>query len=369
MPLVFILAGDPSGDIHAARLMSEMKGIIPDVEFIGIGGDMMQAEGLKSIVPISDISVVGFWEVLKKINLFRNLMSNCKDILLNQKVDLFLPVDYPGFNIKLAKYAKSQNIPVAYYIAPQLWAWGQKRAKKLSNIDKLFVVFPFEVDFFKKYGINAEFVGHPLLDNPLLKNNPPNFSERENIIALLPGSRQQEIEKHLELFVQSALLFKQAYPEFKIVLAKNQNTNIDIYLKFLQNNNILIEENSLELMKKAKIGIVKTGTSNLEAALAGMPFVMVYKTSSFSYFLSKQLIDLKYISIVNILTNSLIIPEVIQNEATPQKISSCLIEILKSNEKQKLINDTYNEIRIKLGSNCASQTAAEKIRNYFFNKI
>lgn len=366
MPLVFISAGDPSGDIHAARLMSRMKEIIPNVEFIGIGGDRMQAEGLQSIVPIQEISVVGFWEVLKKINVFRNLMSNCKDILSNQKIDLFLPVDYPGFNIKLAKYAKSQNIPVAYYIAPQLWAWGQKRAQQLSDIDKLFVVFPFEVDFFIKHGINAEFVGHPLLDNPLLKQEPLAFSERDNIIALLPGSRQQEIEKHLKLFVRSAVLFKDEYPDFKIVLAKNASTNIDRYLNFLQDNNVLLEVNSLELMKKAKIGIVKTGTSNLEAALAGMPFVMVYKTSFFSYLLSKQLINLKYISIINILKNELIVPEIIQNQATPQRISSSLIEILKSQDKKQLIKDVYYEIRVILGSNSAAQTTAEKIKNYFF---
>ncbi len=366
MPLIFISAGDPSGDIHAARLMKELKKIIPDIEFIGIGGYRMQTEGLQSIIPIQEISVVGFWEVLKKINIFRNLMSNCKNIFTNKKVDLFLPVDYPGFNIKLAKFAKSKNIPVAYYIAPQLWAWGKNRARKLSGVDKLFVVFPFEVDFFKQFGINAEFVGHPLLDNPLLKEKSSDFSERENIIALLPGSRQQEIEKHLELFVQSAVLFKETYTDFKIVLAKNVNTNIERYYKFLQDYNVLVEENSLELMKKAKIGIVKTGTSNLEAALAGMPFVMVYKTSFFSYVLSKQLIELEYISIVNILKNKTIVPEIIQQDANPQKISKSLIDMLTSQEKIQLIQNVYSEIRDRLCSASASQTTAEKIRDYFF---
>lgn len=366
MPLIFISAGDPSGDIHAAHLMSKLKEIVRNVEFIGIGGEKMQAEGLQSIIPIQEISVVGFWEVLKKINIFRKLMSDCKNILSNQKIDLFLPVDYPGFNIKLAKFAKSQNISVAYYIAPQLWAWGKNRARKLSVVDKLFVVFPFEVDFFKQFGINAEFVGHPLLDNPLLKEIPSDFSDRENIIALLPGSRQQEIENHLELFVQSAMLLKKTYPDFQIALARNANTNLDLYNSFLQDNNVLIEENSLELMKKAKIGIVKTGTSNLEAALAGMPFVMVYKTSVFSYILSKQLIDLEYISIVNILKNKVIIPEIIQKDANPQSISKSLIDLLSSQEKIRLIQSVYSEIRNTLGSANASETTAEKIRDNFF---
>jgi lipid-A-disaccharide synthase len=365
MPRVFISVGDPSGDIHAARLMQELQKLVPNIEFIGIGGENMEQCGLRSIIPISEISVVGFWEVLKKINTFRQLMTNCKTILSNEKVDLFLPIDYPGFNIKLTKFAKSQNIPVVYYIAPQLWAWGKHRAKQLQIVDKLFVVFPFEEQFFKNYGINAEFVGHPLLDNPLLQNTPTNYSERENILAILPGSRQQEIDKHIELFVRSANLFREKFNNYRIVLAKSTNANLSRYESFIKYNEIEIEENSLELMVKSKLGIIKTGTSNLEAALCGMPFTMVYKTSNLSYVISKQLIDLNFISIVNILEKRLIIDEIIQKDATPEKISNSLIKIYENSEKLSDILNSFANIRKILQKAGASKTVAQRIKDNF----
>lgn len=365
MPKIFISAGDPSGDIHGARLMQELQKLVPDLEFVGIGGDNMVRVGLNSLIPIKEISVVGFWEVLKKINVFRQLMSKCKEIIENETIDLFLPIDYPGFNIKLAKVAKDRNIPVVYYIAPQLWAWGAARAKKLRIVDKLYVVFPFEEQFFKNYSIDSEFVGHPLLDNPQLQQTPKAFDQREKILALLPGSRQQEIEKHINLFIQSAILFRNKFQDYRIVLAKSSNANLNSYVKLLKENNIELEENSIILMQKAQLGIIKTGTSNLEAALCGMPFVMVYKTSPISYFISKQLINLNFISIVNILEKRGIIDELIQNDATPEKISKSLIQMIENKEKLNEILVAFNKMRNMLQKAGASQTVANKIKEKF----
>lgn len=365
MPRIFISVGDPSGDIHAARLMKELQKLLPEVEFIGIGGENMERCGLKSIVPLNKISVVGFWEVIKNINLFRQLMTKCKSILSEEKIDLFLPVDYPGFNIKLAKFAKSKKIPVAYYIAPQLWAWGANRAKQLQIVDKLFVVFPFEEQFFKNYGINAEFVGHPLLDNPELQRMSNKFDDRDDIIALLPGSRQQEIDKHIKLFIDSAKLFKQKYNNYKIVIAKSPNANFNRYKDLLISNNVEIEEDSINLMKNAKLGIIKTGTSNLEAALCGMPFVMVYKTSVLSYLISKHLINLEFISIINILENRQVIDELIQKDANPEKISLSLIKMLENEGKLDKILNTFSKIRKILHKAEVSKTVAFKIKNDF----
>lgn len=369
MPKIFISAGDPSGDIHAANLMKELKCIIPNLEFIGIGGSLMQQQGLNSLVPIEDIAVVGFWEVLKRINKFSQLLSKCKNIFNKQKIDLFIPVDFPGFNIKLIKYATRNNIPIAYYIAPQLWAWGSNRAKKLQKVDKLYVVFPFEEDFFRKFGINTEFIGHPLLDNILLKENPLPFEKRENIIALLPGSREQEINKHLKLFIESAKLFKREFHDYKIALAKSNNVNLDKFERLLIENQVEIFYNSLELMKKAKLGIVKTGTSNLEAALAGMPFVMAYRTSSLSYIISKKLISLEYISIVNILEEKKVIDEMIQNDANSKKIAKALKEIIINDEKRDNIFNAFKNLREKISSNSASKTTAQKIKENFFKNF
>ncbi|MGA2298554.1 MAG: lipid-A-disaccharide synthase, partial [FCB group bacterium] len=230
MKKIFIVAGDSSGDRYAGRLMAEIKSRKPGIQFLGIGGEEMLKAGLKSIVPLEKISVVGFWEVAKRFNFFRNLIEQCKKILLDENIDLFIPVDYPGFNIRLAGYAKKINIPVFYYIAPQLWAWGKNRAEKLAKVtDKLFVVFPFEVDFFKSKGINADFVGHPLLDSPEFNSNFLKYSERKNIIAFLPGSRNQEIKRHFPLLSKTADLLMQKLPDYEIGIGKSALIDNSVY--------------------------------------------------------------------------------------------------------------------------------------------
>lgn len=365
MPKIFISAGDPSGDVHSARLMEQILKKRHDVEFIGIGGRNMAKLGLKSIAKIEDISVVGFWEVAKRIRYFSKLIDECKRLIRGEQVDLFIPVDYPGFNIKLAQYAKSLSIPTVYFIAPQLWAWGKNRAKKLFNcIDKLLVVFPFEEEFFKQYGLNATFIGHPLLDNPLFQDEPIGFEQREDIVAILPGSRSQEINKHLELFSESAIRFRQANKQFRIIVAKAGDVDLSAFSDYFRQNEIETELGSINLMKRAKLGIVKTGTSNLEAALAGMPFAMAYRTSFFSYLISKRLINLDYISIVNILMNSLIIDELIQNDANPDNIALSLRDIHNNPNRRQAITDSFSVIKQHLGGEGASERAAELILEY-----
>ena len=219
---IFICAGESSGDMHAAKLMKELKiKFSGDVNFFGIGGKFMQAEGLKSLVNLRDISVVGFWEVAKNIKVFSDLLSLCKNIIRRNKIDLFIPVDYPGFNLKIAKFCKSLKIPVFYYIVPQLWAWGKHRADKLKgNVDKLLVVFPFEVDFFKEHGLDAHFVGHPLLECAAFSQPMKTYEERKKILALFPGSRKQEIKKHIPLLINTAELIHYNIKNLEIVIAK-----------------------------------------------------------------------------------------------------------------------------------------------------
>ena len=202
---IFISAGEPSGDLHAARLMAEIKKIYPEIEFVGLGGNRMEAEGLRSIIPISELSVVGFWEVAKKYRFFKEVLNKCTEIISSGDIDLFIPVDYPGFNMRLAANAKKAKVPVVYYIAPQLWAWGKDRAKKLARVcDRLLVLFPFEEEYFSSFGINTTFVGHPLLDNSMFDEVDP--ADKKNIIAFLPGSRIQEIKRHGRLIRETAIL-------------------------------------------------------------------------------------------------------------------------------------------------------------------
>lgn len=363
---IFISVGDPSGDIHASKLMEQLLKLNPDIEFVGIGGKEMEKFNFKSIVPMEKISVVGFWEVAKRYSFFKNLLEESKKYIKDNNVDLFLPIDYPGFNIKLASYVKEIKIPVVYYIAPQLWAWGKSRTEKLKkSIDKLLVAFPFEEEFFKNEGINAKFVGHPLLDNK--KFEEVNFKRDNNLIALLPGSRLQEVRNHLKLFM-NVIEEANKLNKFQFAIAKSSNIDISEYQEILKLNNVEIWEDSIKLMKTAKIGIVKTGTSNLEAALCGLPFIMIYKTSLLTYSIGRYLINLDYISLVNILQNKSIIPELIQNNANPKNIALELNKLYSNDSQIKNIIIEYEKIRKKLGKYSASNKASKIINNLLKNE-
>ncbi|MBI3258883.1 MAG: lipid-A-disaccharide synthase [Ignavibacteriae bacterium] len=357
MKTIFIVAGDQSGDSHAAKLMIELSRIIPNVKFIGIGGEAMEQAGLRSLVPLSEISVVGFWEVAKRYVFFKKLLSKCEQIFLLGEIDCFIPVDYPGFNLRLSAFAKKSNIPVHYYIAPQLWAWGESRAKKLAAVvDKLLVVFPFEVGFFKKFGIETEFVGHPLLDNEIFLQN----LEREKRIALLPGSRLQEIKKHIPIMSETVEIIKKEIDGCTFGIAVSPLVDQSVYKKMIPESWEMFSD-SRKLMKTSSIGIVKTGTSTLEAALCGLPFVMMYKTSAVSYLLAKNMVRLPYISLVNILINKPVVPELIQQEANPRNIAKFVVELYHNKEKQEGMKNEFLEIRSLLGNPGASRRAAESI--------
>ena len=365
MPLkIFISAGDPSGDIHAARLMKKLKDKTGNnCTFIGIGGSKMKEEGLESLADIKEISVVGFWEVAKKYKFFSALLKRSKKLMKDNKTDIFIPVDYPGFNIKLASYARSINIPVAYYIAPQLWAWGKNRAEKLVDaVNKVLVVFPFEVEHFQNYGLDTEFVGHPLLELPEFSKPVKSFEERERTIAMLPGSRKQEIIRHMDLFIKIATYIQAERQDIKIKIARSDNVDTEHYLPDeLEQKNIELSDNSIELMQNSLAGIVKTGTSNLEAALCGLPFVMTYKTSTFTYLLGKKLINLPYLSIINILHYRNIVDEFIQKDATPQKIGNAILNFIDNKDEFDKIQNYMINIREKLGNKIASENAANSI--------
>lgn len=366
MPKVFISAGEPSGDLHAAKLITAIKQMNPEVEFVGIGGKEMQSTGFRSIIPLEEIAVVGFWEVAKKYTKFINLEKQCQSILKSEKIDLFIPVDYPGFNIRIAKYAKSIGIPVMYYIAPQLWAWGKNRATKLASVtDELLTVFPFEEDFFRKEGINANFVGHPLLDIPEFKQDFPNFHERKDLLLLLPGSRKQEIIKHLDLLIDTAEAFHSHQPNFDIALVKSNNLSYALFSEKLRNHKFIsLVQQDRELMRSAKLGIIKTGTSNLEAMLSGMPFSMYYKTSPLTYFWGKNIINIEYLSIVNILANKPLIREFIQADATAEQLAKASLELLSSPEKYEAIQSEFRRLKDMLGSSGASLNAAKAVMKF-----
>jgi lipid-A-disaccharide synthase len=361
---IFISAGDLSGDIHASRLMAELQKLVPGVEFHGLGGSAMQRRGLKPIVPLEEISVVGFWEVVKKYSFFRKLLDRCKNMLASGEFDAFIPVDYPGFNIKLAGYARSRRVPVHYFIAPQLWAWGSGRARKLTGcVDRLLVVFPFEKSYFEKFNIKTEYIGHPLLDDPDFDNVNYDLSNREKRIALLPGSRRQEIERHGELFTDTIKILSKELPGWKFGIAASGLLDESLYSQMLAAGDAELFKSSRLLMKSSRAGVVKTGTSTLEAALCAMPFAMIYKTSPLTYFFGRRVVNLDYLGLVNILAKKPVAAEYIQHEATPEKISSEVIELINNKAKAETMLGQFREIRRLLGGSGASLRAAEIIAN------
>jgi len=360
---IFIVAGEPSGDIHAAKLMNKLKAINPDIKFLGIGGKQMEHQGLKSIISVEKISVVGFIEVIKRIKLFLDLKKQCQKIMLDEKVNCFIPVDYPGFNIKLAKFSKQNNIPVFYYIAPQVWAWGKNRWKNLQNIiTKLFVVFPFEEKYFLERNIDAKYVGHPLLLNSVF-NQQDETNKDNNLIAFFPGSRDHEVKKNLNLFVKTAKIIHQNNPDLTFGFAVSDNVNYKIF-DVLKNYNFKYElfNSSTELMQKAFFGIAKLGTTTLEATLLNMNMIAVYKTSFTHYWIGKKLVNLKYLALPNILANKEIVPEFIQKFATPTVLADTILDYISNSEKCNKQKKEYAKIRAILID--SKYDIAEEILSY-----
>lgn len=365
MTKILIIAGDTSGDIHAARVMKRLLDIRPNIKFVGIGGEKMTELGLEKVIDLSKISVVGFWEVLKNIDIFLKLKEKINKIIENDSISLFIPVDYPGFNLEISKICLAQNIPVLWYIAPQLWAWGEKRAVKLKQtVDKLLTVFPFEESFFSKYDINAEFIGHPLLDIPIFREPFKQYFERENTLLIMPGSRKQEIELHLRPLLKYCDIFKSSYTNFEIVFSIPQHLQKFVVDNFPQIKHYNIEKDSHKLMQISKIGLIKSGTSNLEAALLGLPFIMFYRISWLNYFIGKRLTKVPYFSIVNILSNQLVVDELIQYQMNSKNIEKSIDKLILNETEYKQKQKIFEDIKATLLSKSASERVAEIALSY-----
>lgn len=353
---IFITAGDPSADAHGARLMASIRRHAPDVQFEGFGGPAMELEGLRSVAHLRDLAVSGFWEVAKRIGYFRALMQKCEHLLETRKPSLYLPIDYPGFNLRLAKKARQRRIPVAWYIAPQLWAWGEDRAKDLAQVvTKLLVVFPFEVDFFHKHGIDTTLVGHPLLDQ--VTELPPATSRHG--ILLMPGSRKHELHHHVPLLQQTVTLLKQrGHHDFTVAQARSVD---DELLRPLHDLGVKVAGNGRELMTTQAAGLIKAGTSTLEAAVMGLPFTTFYKTSAISYYMAKRVVKVNSVTMMNLLLQRNVVHELLQQQATPEKMARDVDDLLTNDERRREMESASNEVRALLGGPGASERAANVI--------
>jgi lipid-A-disaccharide synthase len=353
---LYIVTGEPSGDLHAANLVHELKISNSILKIRAWGGDRLIAEGVELARHLKDTAFMGIWDVLKNLRAIKSNLDFCKKDILNFKADAIILVDYPGFNLKIAKFAKMQGIKVFYYISPKVWAWNKSRVTKIKKyVDELLVIFPFEVDFYQKYGMKVTYVGNPLLDEIGKGNFSFSCSSEKPIIALLPGSRKQEIEGILP----EMLTIAKHYPNYQFVIAATNNFSKQYYKSFITENNIkLVFDETYGLLSNATAALVTSGTATLETALFKVPQVVCYKTNWLTYFLAKNLIKIKYLSLVNILMDKLVVKELIQNELNENRLEIELDILLNDNEK---ILTNYVKLIDLLNKMGASKNAAQFI--------
>ena len=357
---IFITAGDPSGDAHAARLMAAIRTHIPTVVFEGFGGPEMELQGLRSLAHIRDLAVTGFWEVAKRYRFFRSLLNRCDDAIARTRPVAFIPVDYPGFNMRLAarvRARKTNRVPVFWYIAPQLWAWGERRATKLAAaVDRLFVVFPFEVEFFQRHGIRAEYVGHPLAEEIPVATQ----GRVPGQVLLMPGSRAQELHHHTGLLADVVDRVRAHRSDVSFVVARARNIDLRA-LEPLVQRNVDVVDDAHAAMQTASAGIIKAGTSTLEAAFRGLPFATFYRTSPLSYAISKRLVTVTSVTMMNLLLKRNVVHEYIQHDATSTRIADEIETLLDDSARRTELVTAMSDVREMLSGEGASKRTAALI--------
>ncbi|HLO46057.1 MAG TPA: lipid-A-disaccharide synthase [Leadbetterella sp.] len=358
----FIVAGEKSGDMHAANLCLELVKLRPNAEMTGWGGEKMEAAGVNILKNYRELAFMGFWEVIKNLSTILGFFKLAKKQIRDFNPDVVILVDYAGFNLKLAKWAKNEGFKVVYYIAPKAWAWRASRAETIKKyVDLLLVIFPFEKAFFEKYGINTRFVGNPLFDEIAKFQANPKFREEnglanKRIVALLPGSRKQEIENMLGLMLN----LTKEYADIQWVVAGISNFDTGFYTMHGGDFKVIFDQ-TYDLLAVADAAVVTSGTATLETALFKVPQVVVYKTSNFSYQIAKRLVKIKYISLVNLVAQKQVVKELIQDEYSLKNAKNELEKLLFDNKCRDKQLMEYNGIIETLGTTKASENAALEI--------
>ncbi|MCK9554667.1 lipid-A-disaccharide synthase [bacterium] len=365
----FIVAGEHSGDLHASNLVRQIREKDPSAVFAGAGGPLMKKNGVTLHYDLTAVSVIGFVEVLKHLGYFRKVFSSIAGIIHADKPDLVILVDYPGFNMRLAKIVKKMGIKVLYYISPQVWAWKRNRVIKMAEIaDKLMVIFPFEKKYYEKTSLDVEFVGHPLVDVLETRMKKEDFFDAlgfrpdRKLIGILPGSRENEIKKLLPAILKAALILceKTGIKQYVIGCAskelepiiRGETEKIPLEIKISM-------DLAFDIMKHSDFIIASSGTATLQTGFFGTPMVIVYKVSWFTYFLGKKLIKIPYIGLANVVSGERVVPELIQNDVTPVKIAKQVSDIMDDKSRYMEIKRKLERIKKLLGDPGASGRAAE----------
>ena len=366
-----IIAGEISGDLHGSALIKSLLEKEKNLKIFGIGGDKMVEAGMKIQFHIKDMAFLGFAEVVKHIPFIKKVQKTLLNVIKEKKIKFIVLIDYPGFNLNFAKKLKRLGIKIIYYISPQIWAWGKHRIKKIKNrVDKMLVVFPFEKQFYNKNGVDAEFVGHPLVKRLqeyryLSKKdlfNKYNLDSAKDILLLLPGSRVQEIEKIFPETIKAANRLSKKFNLQTIVLSTG-NINNELYFGLSGITDYKIaNDNGYDFMKYSKFGIIKSGTSTLEAGLHQLPFVVVYKTNSLTYYIARKLISINNIAMINIISEKNVVEELIQNDVNEKKIFKTIENYFTDNNKRIVeLKKIFEIVKEKLGDLGAAENAADVI--------
>ena len=363
----YIIAGEASGDLHASNLVAEIKKKDKKAEFRGFGGDLMKAQGVDLVKHYRSMAFMGFVEVEVNLRKVLGNISLCKKDILDYQPDVVILVDYPGFNFRIADFAHENGFKVIYYISPQVWAWKRRRVRKIKkSVDKMLVILPFEEEFYKRYGVDVTYVGNPLLDE-LAKFGSTNRSiflrrnslgERREIIALLPGSRKQEVKRVLPVMLKAVSHF----PDYQFVIGGVSSLDKSLYKEIIGNADVFwIENQTYELLQNSSAAVVTSGTATLETALLSVPEVVCYKSTGLSYRIAKRLVKVKFISLVNLVMDKEVVKELIQNDLTEDNIVKELEQLLHNGKRQRQLLEDYDELKERLGNAGASEKAAEII--------
>ncbi len=366
---VLLVAGEASGDLHGANLVHAIKRICPEVVFCGIGGNNMARAGVRRFIKSEDMAVVGIAEIFGKFRIHVKAANILKSILKLNRPDLLILIDYPGFNLHMARIAKKLNIPVLYYISPQVWAWRRGRVKKIAKrVDKMAVILPFEKPFFQESGIDVEYVGHPLID--AFENNAdkvktairnPQSAIRNPVVGLVPGSRREEILNLLPVMIRAGEILKGECPHIRFVLPLAETIPSDWLLPFIKNTNLDMEiyhEGIYGALNQCHLAFVTSGTATLDAAIMNVPMVVIYKAKSLTYQVGKRVIKVPYLGLVNLVAGESVAPELIQHDVTPEKLAMAGKSFLTDGELRQQTIDKLKMVKENLGRGGASERTA-----------
>jgi len=355
---IYIITGEKSGDKHASKIVHELKNLDNNLKFKAWGGNHLESEGVILDKHINEISYMGFWEVF--INIFKviNNFNQCKKDILRFSPDLILLVDYPGFNLKIAEFAFKNNFKVNYYISPKVWAWKFSRVNKIKKyVNRMFVIFPFEKDLYREQGVEVEYFGNPIYEDIEDSSNNFDLIDHKPIISLFPGSRKQEINLILPLMLKIIKF----YPNYNFIISATDSFSSDYYNKLTEGYDVThVFNRSYDLLSVSQASLVTSGTATLETALMNIPQVVCYKTSFLSYIIAKSLVNIPYVSLINILLNRKVVDELIQSKLTVKNIKESLDKVLDRDQLKPLFSD-YDNLRNLLASKNVSGKIAANI--------